>query len=165
MNIPKNEKIHFVVRKHWFVLVAYTLTIVFISIALIGAIILGTNILLTGGSLGLSVFLISAVLWIAWSMFYINWLNYYLDVLILTDKRVFDIEQHSLFSRDVADLRLDRIQDITVEVRGIIPTFLNFGNLRVQTAGSNREFIFRSVAIPYDVRDKIATALDESRKL
>ena len=78
-----------------------------------------------------------------------------MDVWILTDRKIIDIEQLSLFSREVSEFRLDRVQDITVEVRGIISTMLKFGTLHVQTAGATREFVIKNIPDPYKVRDII----------
>ena len=75
------------------------------------------------------------------------------------------MEQKSFFSRDVATLRLDKIQDIRVKIRGILATFLDFGEIQIQTAGESEEFILRYVPKPdkiksviYDLCSKIAEA-------
>jgi hypothetical protein len=52
-------------------------------------------------------------------------------------------------------LELENIQDITVEVCGIIPTFLNYGNLYVQTAAEKERFIFKHVPNPYAIKDLV----------
>lgn len=103
--------------------------------------------------------------WYLFGMLYALWLlflsiniaifftNIYLDVLVVTNRRIIDIEQKGLFSRIVSSVRFDRIQDITVEVHGIIPTLLNFGTLRIQTAGDEKEFIVRNINAPYAAKD------------
>jgi hypothetical protein len=73
----------------------------------------------------------------------------------VTDRRIVNIEQKGFFSRVVSELELENIQDITTDVRGIIPTFLNYGNLHVQTAAEQERFIFRNIPDPYDVKDII----------
>jgi len=52
-------------------------------------------------------------------------------------------------------LELENIQDITTDVHGVIPTFLNYGNLFVQTAAEKERFIFRNIPDPYSVKDLI----------
>lgn len=101
---------------------------------------------------------------ILWSIFFVMWTNYYLDVWVITNHRVVDIEQFSLFSRDVSEFRLDRIQDITIEVKGLIPTILNFGNLHVQTAGMMRELMIRDVHDPYSTKNRIIKEHDRAVK-
>jgi hypothetical protein len=89
------------------------------------------------------------------AVFFIIWIDYYFDVWIVTNERIVNIEQKGLFSRGISELELENIQDITVEVLGIIPTFLNYGNLYVQTAAEKERFIFKHVPDPYAIKDLI----------
>lgn len=90
-----------------------------------------------------------------WLYFFIIWVDYYLDIWIVTNKRVIDVEQKGLFSREVSEFPISRIQDITVEVVGIVPTIFHYGNIHVQTAGESRKFIFKDIRDPYKVKDEI----------
>jgi len=81
--------------------------------------------------------------------------DYYLDAWIITDKRIVDIVQSGLFKREVSECRLDRIQDVTTRVKGLTPTIFDFGDVHIQTAGREKEFIFRQVPDPYGVKDLI----------
>jgi uncharacterized membrane protein YdbT with pleckstrin-like domain len=66
-----------------------------------------------------------------------------------------NIEQKGLFVRHISELNFSRIQDVTAEVEGILPTVLNYGDVLVQTAGEESRFIFRQVADPYQVKDMV----------
>jgi uncharacterized membrane protein YdbT with pleckstrin-like domain len=88
-----------------------------------------------------------------WITFFLIWIDYYFDVWIITNKRVVNIEQKGLFNRQVSELELARIQDITTEVTGVIPTMLNYGEVFIQTAGENPRFIFHQVPDPYGIKD------------
>lgn len=90
--------------------------------------------------------------WMVWLGGFLAFVNYYLDVFVVTSERIIHIEQHGPFSRTIAELRLERVQDVTVEQHGILATLLHFGNLRVQTAAEASEFIF--FAIPHPLRAK-----------
>ncbi|OGM99955.1 MAG: hypothetical protein A3B91_04955 [Candidatus Yanofskybacteria bacterium RIFCSPHIGHO2_02_FULL_41_29] len=94
----------------------------------------------------------STILLIAWIIFFIIWTNYYLDVLIVTEKRIINVEQKGFFNREAATLRLDKIQDISINVSGILATFLNFGTLKIQSAGEAPEFIIRDIPDPNKVK-------------
>ena len=61
----------------------------------------------------------------------------------MTNDRIVDIEQHGLFSRTISEVDLFRIQDVTVDIHGIIATLLNYGNLTVKTASDNIHIIHR----------------------
>jgi len=162
IKFDENEKIIFAVRKHWFILFAETVFLVFMVVAPFVAHVIfaesGLSVFFAeifGNTTALSVAFTSIWFLIVWIIFFVVWTDYYLDILILTDKRIIDIEQRGLFSREVSTFRLDRIQDITVDIHGIIPTLLGFGDIHVQTAGDDREFIGKGMPHPSKLRDKI----------
>jgi hypothetical protein len=78
----------------------------------------------------------------------IIWVIYYLNVQIVTNLRVVDIVQHSLLSHVVSELHLSRVEDVTAEVNGLFGTFLDYGNVYVQTAGERERFTFARVPNP-----------------
>lgn len=90
-----------------------------------------------------------------WIGAFIIWTDYFLDVLIVTNKRIINIEQKALFSREIASLRLDKIQDITIDINGVLATFLSFGNIRIQTAGEQEEFLVRFIKNPESLKSTI----------
>jgi hypothetical protein len=107
---------------------------------------------------------------LVWISAFIIWTDYFLDVLIVTDKRIINIEQKGLFARETASLRLDKIQDITIDISGILATFLSFGNIRIQTAGEQEEFMIRFIRNPEMLKnsilkehDRVVEALREVR--
>lgn len=96
-----------------------------------------------------------------WSFVFVVFIDYYLDVWIVTDCRIVNIEQKGLFRREISELRLDNVQDLTTEIIGIIPTFFDFGDLYVQTAGKRERFQFKSIPHPERVRDVILILSEE----
>lgn len=74
----------------------------------------------------------------------VAWIEYWLDMWIITSERIIDIEQRSLFSREVSEFLLSRVQDVTVEVPNLIATVLRYGNIVVQTAGE-KSFTIREI--------------------
>ena len=62
---------------------------------------------------------------------------------LLTDQRVIAVEQIGLFSQSVAEFELSRIQDVIVDVSGILSTMMNFGTIKISTAGEHPDFEFR----------------------
>lgn len=75
----------------------------------------------------------------------VRWIEYYLDVWVITSERIIDIEQKTLFHREISEMPLDRIQNVTVEIPGFLATVLGFGNVKIQTAGAG-EFTVSEVA-------------------
>ena len=157
IEIQPGEKVILEVRRHWFVLFLESLLLLVLFVAPILALGFFS---LVGVSLSLKIwavylFVLAAWLLIIWILFFVVWTNYYLDVWLITDRRIIDVEQYRLFSREISEFRLDRIQDITIEIRGLIPTFLHFGDIHVQTAGQSRLFILKNVPHPDKVKDVI----------
>jgi hypothetical protein len=82
-----------------------------------------------------------------------------MDIWVVTNRRIIDIDYRRLFDRDIAILRLDRVQDITTRVVGIIGTLLRFGAVRMQSAGSDKAFIIDQIANPEILRDAIVNVV------
>lgn len=97
-------------------------------------------------------FLISVYFLFWWAGLFYAITMYLLDTWIITDHRILDNEQHGFFKRTLAEMNLSRIQDTSVSVTGLIPTFFNFGNLEIQTAGTEPKFVFKQIPGPNKVK-------------
>ena len=165
IDIEHDEKKIMEVRKHWYVFAKDAIIILFLMflpiILYIGLKISPITLLTTGNEYVLFIFLYTVWFFVFWVIFFFVWTEYYLDVWIITDQKMIDVDQISLFAREISTLQLDKIQDVTVEVHGIIATFLRFGTLHVQTAGEKREFIINNIAKPQKVKDSISSAIEE----
>jgi uncharacterized membrane protein YdbT with pleckstrin-like domain len=75
-----------------------------------------------------------------------------LDTWIVTNERVIDISQIGLFKRKVSELHLESIQDISVHTDGVIQSYLNFGNVEIQTGGAVLRFLFEEVPNPLEIK-------------
>jgi uncharacterized membrane protein YdbT with pleckstrin-like domain len=95
--------------------------------------------------------------------FYISWTDYFVDVWIITDSRIIDFEIKGLFHKDVASVRLDDVQDVKVIVTGIIESWLKIGNLYVQTAGLEREFVIKGICEPEKMKLVIMETIESHR--
>ncbi|MDO8499866.1 MAG: PH domain-containing protein [bacterium] len=87
--------------------------------------------------------------------FYSYFVDFYLDVTIVTNDRMVDIEQVSLFGRTVSEVDLYQIQDATSEVKGFFPSIFNYGKVTIQTAGTVPKFIMHDIPRPHDVRQML----------
>jgi hypothetical protein len=70
-------------------------------------------------------------------------MNWYFNMGIVTNKQIIDVDFSALSFRNVSRTELDHIEDITVKVSGFASSIFDFGNIFIQTAGSeiNTEFI------------------------
>ena len=150
-----DEKILKTVRKHWFVIVTelfVTLVLLLVPFFILFVIALFPSQLLIldvslGEYTGLIAFFLSAWSLLTLMVGFAIWTHYYLDMWIITDRRIILIDQVGFFNRNVSVFRLERLQDIKFYIKGIIPTILNFGTLRVQTAGA-LESNFKTSGLP-----------------
>ncbi len=106
-------------------------------------------------------FLSFLTIFLFWQIIFIIATSYFFDCWIITNKRTVHTELHSLFRRYISSVNHNRIQDISVDVGGILPTYLNYGNLQVQTAGKFREFVFRNIPEPYEAKRVLMQAQGE----
>lgn len=93
-----------------------------------------------------------------------QFIDFYLDVWIVTNDRIIDIEQFNLFSRTVSELDLFRIQDITTDVHGFFPTLLDYGDVTIKTASANAHIIFYDIKNPNFMRQHILELAATDRK-
>lgn len=88
--------------------------------------------------------------------------------IIVTDRNITQILQFGLFSRKVSQLNIVNVEDVTSVQSGIIPTLLNFGVLKIETAGEQSNFDFNFcpnsghvAKIILDAREKMLGQMDE----
>ncbi len=159
LKLDSKEKIVLELRKHWFVI--FVQGFILFLIALLPGVAAfiavrffpGFTEIEIGGNL-LYLFSFGYFVWllILWMLFFIEWTDYYLDVWYITPTRIVAIEQKGLFRRETINLRFEKVQDATVEISGIIPTFLGFGEIHVQTAGAGREIILKDARNPHEAK-------------
>lgn len=98
----------------------------------------------------------------AWLFFFFSITDYVLDIWYITNKRIVDIQQTGFFSRKISEQYLNRIQDVSSETIGVLPTLFKYGNVRVQTAGEREHFLFEEVPEPDAVRQIIMELIQKS---
>lgn len=146
-----DEKIYIVVRQHWLVLLKKLIVWFLFAAALILFKRYGQAALpgLFEGEIGqvTSLFMQAYTLFLVLALFLI-WLIYYLNIQIITDRRLVDIDQVGLFHHEVSELHIENIEDVTSEVSGVLGTTFNYGDVYVQTAASVERFEFSDVPDP-----------------
>lgn len=89
-------------------------------------------------------------------MFY-DLILFYLDRLIITNRRIVHIDWKSIFNRTEHEAELVDIQDIATEEAGIfsaIPIF-DFGTFRLETASTKTTIIFKDAPDPEGIKNFI----------
>jgi len=136
LGLRNGEYLASIMRKHWFVLFLKV-----IPFKILFAIPLLVLFFIPASGLAdtdIAIIIFFSALWmlVLLMVIFTIWTNYFLDIWIVTNQRIIDIEQKSLFNREVKTLRMETVQDIQTDKVGILQEFLNFGTLRVQTAGT-----------------------------
>lgn len=78
--------------------------------------------------------------------------------LLVTDKNLIQINQKSLFIRTVSRLSMSNVEDVSADMRGILPTIFNYGTLHIQTAGERPNFDFKYCPTPNKYADQVLEA-------
>ena len=96
--------------------------------------------------------------------FYSQFIEFYLDMWVVTNDRIVDVEQKGLFSRTISELDLYRVQDVTVDMNGIFPSLFKYGHVKVKTASQNLGIVFHNVPNPNEIREALIQLSDADRK-
>jgi hypothetical protein len=155
IQLEESEQVLKTVRQHWFIITTELLAVAVAAVApFIFSGFLLTIPLGTSGTTIASLLSTSLIAFIssAWLLLCVMaaatiWTHYYLDLWIITDRRIILVNQKGFFNRNVSMFRLERLQDIEYYISGIVATLLNYGTIKAQTAGSF-ESNFRSTGLP-----------------
>ena len=101
------------------------------------------------------------MIWYLISMAYTleSFLTWFFNVYIITDERIVDVDFYNLTYKEVSDANLDKIEDVTYKMGGVIRTLFNYGDVLIQTAAEVTNFDF--LAVPYP--DKVVKVLQDLR--
>jgi uncharacterized membrane protein YdbT with pleckstrin-like domain len=155
-NQGAHEEILYVYHRHWFDILKQYFPLILMMVVLIVAFKFSFFDVFASSNLDTFILFVQSLLvLIIWIGGFMIWFDYYLDVWIITTQRVVNVEQTGLFSRKVSELRFLQIQDISTDVKGFIPTMLNYGDVHIQTAAEQSKFIFLAVPNPYEIKANI----------
>jgi uncharacterized membrane protein YdbT with pleckstrin-like domain len=162
-----DEQVILFLRRHWFI---FLRRLIFVILSIIGLILIYFFFNLMGSGFAQSdyynllLFAESLGTLFIWNLFFILWIDFYLDAWIVTNERIINISQKGFFNRDISELRLTKIQDVTSEIVGFVPTILGYGNIYVQTAAETERFTFHQIPDPNEVKNIIVRLQEKERK-
>jgi hypothetical protein len=94
---------------------------------------------------GLFYYLFVAAYW------YINFITWYFNIDLVTNKRIIDINFSNLVYKDVSATELSFIHDVSFSQIGAIRTFFDYGTVLMQVPGASDTFIFEAAPQPENV--------------
>lgn len=165
----KDEGVKIVFRRSiFFLIMPYILNLILLIILLVLAAILPNNITILQDPFIVSIFDFIITLIIIFILYtaFLTWTHYYLDAYIVTNQRVLTIDQIDFFNRKVSEADIGNVQDIEVVVKGFFSNTLNFGDVRIQTAGADQRILFfDNIPYPYKAKDIILKFAEDNRKV
>ncbi|MCX6779795.1 MAG: PH domain-containing protein [Candidatus Magasanikbacteria bacterium] len=168
IKIKSYEHVVHVIRRHGVTFIPYILLfLILICIPVIAYYLFEaafTNVL-QGPQATPIVVLAGSTYYLALALFFYSFfVEFYLDCWILTNDRLVDVRQISLFARTIAEVDLYQIQDVSSEIKGFFPSIFNYGDVYLQTAGPVPKFILLNVPNPDGLRQQILDLASEDKK-
>jgi hypothetical protein len=165
--LGKKERVFMVVRQHW---VVPGMKIAF-WLLLLAAIFIIDGLLKANFptlALGLTAQILEIIrvlfLMLAALGLLVVWTMYYLNAQVITNERIIDVNQKSLLHHETSEFHFDRFQDVTTEIKGLFANLFDYGNVLVQTAGEEDNFIFNHVAEPHRIAKIILEVYEKSHR-
>lgn len=91
-------------------------------------------------------------------LFGYHFLMWFYTYYIVTDQRIRQITQHGFFGKDVVELRLAKIQNISYTVPGLSGELFGFGTIVIQTLVG--DLVIKNVEHPNEIYNKLQDAVD-----
>lgn len=157
-----DEEIDLLLRQHWVInvpWVLFTLFALFVPLIFIQfKPFLGEPFSTVPPEIGLA----SAVLWYMLVLAYVTekYLHWYFNIYIVTNKHLVDIDFHNILHRDITEVRLTDMQSASDNVRGLLGSLFNFGDVIIETAAERQRIEFFAVPHPAFVKDRIQDLRD-----
>lgn len=85
---------------------------------------------------------------------------WYFTVYIVTDQRIRQVTQHGFFAKDVVELRLSKVQNISYNIPGFSGEIFHFGTIVIQTIVG--DLIIHNVENPDKIYNKLQDAVDNA---
>lgn len=162
------EKILRIVRRDPITFIPYILVFVILMVMPVGVYWLINNmfpLLFQGDAAYVGAVLFASAYYLClYLFFYSYFVAFYLDMWIVTNDRLIDVRQISLFGRSIAELDLYQIQDASSETTGFFASIFKYGDITLQTAGSVPKFILYDTPEPHELRQLILDLAAEDKR-
>ena len=96
-------------------------------------------------------------------LFFQKFVNWFFNVLVITNKKLVDMDFIGLAYKNISETMLYNIEDVTSNITGIVGTIFNVGDVFIQTAAEMREFEFIGADDPSKVRDLIIDLVEKTK--
>jgi len=162
-NQEEDETILLFVRKSQIVNLPWILTTLILIIAPLILLIIPRNLFPL--TVPMSLVLILSIGYFLWVITYafINFVIWYYNAALITNKRIVDIDFHQLVYKDIAETKLALVQDVSYRQQSVIENFFDFGHVLIQTAGTIDNFEFSSLPKPDRIEEIVNELIGKGR--
>lgn len=159
-----DEDIHILVRRHHITNIPWFLLVVFLLFVPLFAGFIFAPIPALAPSVSTSfIFLILYYL----SLFgyaLLKFSEWYFHVGLMTNKRLVDIDMHSILSKNVAETEIAAVEDVTYVQKGILQSVFNYGTVSIQTEAIEANFEFDKIPRPSQVAEIVNELASAARE-
>lgn len=142
-----NEHLFLLVRAHPFTQLGWIINTVALVFLLIFLNFFFAYFLSSTQLIYLNVFVGVAIFSYAWY----NFLSWYFNVGVITNERIVDIDFYNILYKEVSEANISKVEDVTSKVGGFFGSFFSFGDVFVQTAGTEKNIEFLGVPNPTEI--------------
>lgn len=142
-----SEQVILVLRAHPITQLPWIINSLILIIVLFFLNFLFLNFLSTPQTIFVNVFGFAFIFAYIW----FNFLSWFFNVGIITNERIIDVDFHVVIYKEVTETQLAKIEDVTAKSGGFFASVFNFGNIFVQTAGTEVNIEFHNVPKPSEV--------------
>lgn len=143
----EGETVLLVLRAHPITQLSWVLNGIFIAVLLVVVDVVGSGIFSPQQFVLFNMGVISFI----FAYYWFNFLSYFFNVGIITNHRVLDVDINAVIYKEVTEAKIQKIEDITAKSAGYFGSLFNYGNVFVQTAGSELNIEFIHVPRPTEV--------------
>lgn len=153
-----DEKIHIFTRKHFYSNLDWISTAFVFFLVPIVLLIINQYFLFFPLNLPFKFIIIFTIFYyfLLTTYCFVNFITWYYNISLVTNKRIIQVDFSGLVYKNVATTKIDFIQDASYTQDGVIPSFFDYGNVLLQTAGNLENFFLHSVPKP----EKIVQAVE-----
>lgn len=142
-----NESVLLVMRAHPITQIPWIFNTLILLLLLIGLNIFLFSFLSIQQILFTNIFGIVILLSYVW----FNFLTWFFNVGVVTNQRIIDIDFMSVIYKEVTEAMLGKVEDITSKSGGYFQSFFDYGNVFIQTAGTEVNIEFINISKPSEV--------------
>ena len=167
IELEPNERVVEVFKQHWYVfrdpfLIGFFTPFMLIFLSFFLSSYLFADVPTVVSFIAKGLLYISPLFFIiGFSLFLYRLYLWYKTSYVVTDNRLIIVKQKNLFSLEVKQMELDRIQDVTYQIEGIQASLYGYGDISVQSASKETRLILERVGSPHEAQKVIVEAANK----